>query len=352
MLLPPNEAGRSNGSGSNADRCRALISGLLHCQPEEVHFTSGATESANLIVRGLPLRNRHVIATATEHNSILRPLFNHPDHPEISIAPCDEDGAVSPADLEKLIRPNTGFLFLNHCSNVTGCLQDIRAISALCRRHGILLIVDASQSLGCAEIDVTRDHIGILLFTGHKNLFGLSGTGGYYVSSAVQLPIVKTGGTGTDSQWLELPAGYRDREPGTPNLVGLASLAAGAEFVSAYGAEAIRTRLAEKRKRLVSGLSRIPGLRVLCAEPQKESGPVVSFLSDRLLPSDLGYILAESYRITLRTGIHCCPLIHEYLRTPHGTVRASFSVLTEDSALDALCDAIREIQEGGAPHDD
>ena len=351
ICLPPDEAGRSNGFGNSGDHCRQLIAGLIGCDPEEVFFSSGSTESANLVIRGLPLRGTHVLVTATEHNCILRPLYNHPDQPEIAVLPCDENGAVDPAALEARIRPNTKYLFLNHCSNVTGFVQELRTFGAICRRHGIVLIVDASQSIGCAEINVVRDHIGILIFTGHKNLFGLSGIGGYYVSKDIPLPIVKTGGTGTDSLWLKLPADYQNREPGTPNAVGLASLAAGAGFVKKYGIDAIRQHLRKKRQRLVNGLSQIPGIRVLHTAPQQEAGPVVSFVTDGLSPADVGYTLSESYGITLRTGFHCCPLIHEQLKTPQGTIRASFSVLTEDSALDALCDAMREIQKGGAVHE-
>lgn len=352
MYLPPEDAGRSNGFSLNGEDCRLLIASLIGCLPQEIFFTSGATESANLIIRGLQLRGSRVIATATEHNCILRPLYNHPDQPEVSIAPCDENGAVRLPDLEALIRPDTKYLFLNHCSNVTGYVQDLHAIGELCHLHGITLIVDASQSIGCTEIDVARDHVGILIFTGHKNLFGLAGSGGYYVNKSVQLPIVKTGGTGIDSLWLKLPADYTNREPGTANTVGLASLAAGTGFVLEYGAENIRRELAAKRKRLVDGLTGIFGIRVLHPFPLQDAGPVVSFVADGLSPSDVGYILSESYGITLRTGFHCCPLIHEQLKTPQGTIRASFSVLTEDSALDALCSAIQEIQKGGAAHED
>ena len=111
------------------------------------------------------MKHTHIIATATEHNSILRPLYNHPDAPEISIAPCDARGWVDPSAIEALIRPNTRYLFVNHCSNVTGCVQDLRSISKLAEERGLILIVDASQSVGCLELNVVRDGIDILIFT-------------------------------------------------------------------------------------------------------------------------------------------------------------------------------------------
>lgn len=349
LLQPSEEAGRSSGFGYSGERCKQLLADLIHCTPEELYFTSGATESANLIIGGLDMKNCHILATATEHNSILRPLYNHPDHPEITIVPCDENGAVSLEALESSLRPDTRYLFVNHCSNVTGYLQDLHAIGDFCHRHGIFLIADASQSLGCTELDVQRDQIDSLIFTGHKNLFGLTGTGGYYLRKSVPLRILKTGGTGTDSLWLTLPANYQNREPGTPNHLGITSLAAGTAYLQNLGIKEIQQTLSRKRKRLLAGLQSVSGIRILHASSAAEAGPVVSLISDLISPSDLGYILSRSYGITLRTGYHCCPCIHEYLHTPEGTVRISFSILTPDSHLDACCNALLEILKGVMP---
>ena len=145
----PDETGRSNGDGFTSEHCKAALAALLNCSEETIFFSSGATESANLIIAGLPMTGTHVLATATEHNSILRPLYNHPEHPEISIIPCDHRGAVSLTDLEAMIHSNTRYLFVNHCSNVTGFVQDLHTIGAIAKKHGIVFIVDASQSVGC-----------------------------------------------------------------------------------------------------------------------------------------------------------------------------------------------------------
>ncbi|MBQ6798668.1 MAG: aminotransferase class V-fold PLP-dependent enzyme [Oscillospiraceae bacterium] len=345
MTQPPAEPSRSSSSAASpADACRHGLASLLGCAEEELFFTSGATESANLIISGLDLEGAHVIATASEHNCVLRPLYNHPSHPAVSIAPCDEDGRVILSELEALIRPETRYLFLNHCSNVTGCLQDLPKISRLVRAHGIRLIADVSQSIGIFPIDA-RD-ADILFFAGHKNLFGPTGIGGFCLRGGMPLKITKTGGTGSDSLWLKLPDGYRGREPGTPNLHGLAGLSAGVDHIRGIGTDMICASLRQRREALVSALSAIRGVRVFHPAAEEPAAPIVSFLCEGLTPSDLSYILAESYGITLRSGYHCCPLLSDCLHAPLGTARASFSLLTPTEDLERLTEAVREIMEG------
>ena len=342
----PSESSRSSFRGpSVSDACRLSLSKLLNCDAEDIHFSSGATESANLIINGLSLDDCHVIATAAEHNCVFRPLYNHPAQPEVSIVPCDKDGRVSVADLEAMIRPDTKYLFLNHCSNVSGCVQDLAAIARIAQMHGLRLIVDASQSIGCIPLDLRSIPIDVLFFAGHKNLFGPTGIGGFYLRKDMPFRISKTGGTGSDSLWLRMPEGYKNLEPGTANLQGLAGLAAGAEFIQSTGLSHISNVLQNMRHRLVEGLSSIDGVHVFNPAPKETAAPVVSFLCEGFSPSDISYILAESYGIILRSGYHCCPLLSPCLGAAEGTVRASFSYLTEPAAIDKLVLAVGEIME-------
>ncbi len=344
LLLPPEEQGRSSASAAGlAERCRISVAGYLGCPPENLHFTSGATESANLLIAGLQLNGVHVIATAAEHNCILRPLYNHRDKPQISIAPCDAAGCVSVKAIESLIQPNTGYLFVNHASNVTGCVQPLAEIAAMARNHGIRVIVDTSQSAGCIPIDIETLGIDGLIFTGHKNLFGFTGIGGMYLHPDLPVSIVKTGGTGSDSLWLTLPEGYQNREAGTQNLPGLASLEAGIAALEEIGQEEVTRLLRHKRKLLLQSLSGLPGIQVFHPGEQEEALPVVSFTSGLLSAGDLGYILSHGYGITLRTGYHCCPCIHKYLGTEQGTVRVSASILTPDAEILAFGQAMVSI---------
>lgn len=374
LTAMPAEGGRSVGniiddrsadaltSENIVQRCKLQLSMLFHCAPDELYLTSGATESANLVIAGLPMQGIHVIVTVTEHNSILRPLYNHPEHPEITCVPCDPDGRVDPECIQKAIRPNTKYVFVNHCSNVTGYVQDMAALWDLTRKDHLLLIADVSQSAGCADIHIDRGFADILIFTGHKNLFGASGIGGMYIRRDIPLRPVKTGGTGYDSAVIRLPEDYRDFEPGTPNYPGIAAMAAGAKFIMdtggaggpdivcdrmsgqhcCSGIELVQKQLHQTRKYMVERLKAMPGVTVYNANTDQFSGPVISLNILGLSPKDTGYILLENYGIVTRTGLHCSPLIHQHLGAPEGTVRLSFTIMTPREDIEAALAAVEE----------
>ena len=341
-------AGQFRSSAAEADileKCRRNLGTLLGIEEyDRIFFSSGATDSANALIYGLPLKGRNVVATQTEHNSILRPLMNLKEQVgSVTIVPCNADGRVEPQMVEKAITKETAAVFVNHCSNVTGMVQDIRAISEITKRKGIYLVVDASQSAGCIPLQADRWGIDILIFTGHKGLFGAQGTGGYYVRRAVSLTPYRYGGTGRDSSRLTYEDGAYEYETGTQNAPGLAALCAGVEYVLGRGVENIADKERRMMKALYAGLQEIPGIR-LYGSAQSNQGPVMSFTCEGLAPSDIGYILQNGYGITVRTGLHCAPLIHEAMGTcRQGTVRVSISDLTKEADVQALLEARREI---------
>ncbi len=293
---------------------------------ERIFFCSSATDAVNRIVQGLSWK--HFTYTEDSHNSVLRPLLN-------SLVTSD-DGQYD-------------CLFLNHCNNVTGEICDIPAATA--SRASRLLMVDAAQSAGCIPIDVDGWGIDILVFTGHKALFGPMGTGGYYVSRRLDLRPAQFGGTGRDSSVIRYTGkGDWEYEVGTQNMPGLAGLKAGVDYVLERGVEDIFRKEQQLTLWLVDELRSIPKVNVYlpAVSPAGGSianqGPVVSFNIVGLNPSDVGYILQNSYGITLRTGLHCAPLVHRRLGTgKHGTVRASLSDFTTRRDIQTLVDAVNEI---------
>ena len=130
------------------DACRRKLGTLLGIgEYNRIFFSSGATDSANAVICGLPLRGRRVLATQTEHNSILRPLLNHKDRVgSVDIVPCDTAGWVNPDDVEAMLDDDTAAVFVNHCSNVTGMVQDIGAIAEKAHSRVALLVLDCAQS--------------------------------------------------------------------------------------------------------------------------------------------------------------------------------------------------------------
>ncbi|MBD3404293.1 aminotransferase class V-fold PLP-dependent enzyme [candidate division GN15 bacterium] len=333
--------------------CRSQLATLLHARSDDnIVFTSGATESINLAVRGLALEGAHVITTVVEHNSLLRPLrtLESDGVISLSIVDCDATGYVEPEAILEHIQPDTRLIAMSHASNVTGRIQDIVSIGPIAREHGILSLFDASQSVGVAPIDLQKLQVDLLAFTGHKSLWGMPGIGGLYVRDGLYLEPLKTGGTGTHSH---LPYQPEHRpllyEAGTLNLPGIVSLAAGIDEILEIGPSALYKRARQQRQKLLMGFREMPGVTVQgSTTPGDDSLPLLSFTVAGHSPEEIGYMLEQSFGVVSRTGLHCAPLIHRALGTfPEGTVRLSPSWLTTDEELAIAIDALQRITTAG-----
>ena len=326
------------------DGCRRKLGTLLGIgDTDRIFFSSGATDSANAVICGLPLKGRRVLATQTEHNSILRPLLNHKDRVgSVDIVPCDNAGWVNPEDVEAMLDADTPAVFLNHCSNVTGMVQDIKTIAEITHRHGALLALDCAQSAGCIPVQADLWGVDALIFTGHKSLFGPQGTGGYFVRKGLPFSPFRFGGTGRNSRQLTYEAGDYEFEPGTQNLPGIAALGAGVDYVLEQGVDQIAHKEQALMERLWKGLQAKKRVRLYGDERCR--GPVLSFIIEGLNPADVAYILEGGYGIRVRAGLHCAPLIHEAMGTENfGTIRASVSNMNTEADIDSLIHAVGEI---------
>jgi cysteine desulfurase/selenocysteine lyase len=212
---------------------REALSVLFHVKDSSrIVFTLNATESINLALKGLLKPQDHVITSSMEHNSVMRPLRDLEKRGvELTVVPCFEDGILDPREVEKKIQSTTRMIVLNHASNVTGTLLPIRDVGKIAREYNLLFLVDAAQTAGAYSIDVERDRIDLLAFTGHKGLYGPQGTGGLVIGERInekEMIPLKQGGTGSRSEFEEQPDFLPDRfESGTPNGVGIAGLLAG-----------------------------------------------------------------------------------------------------------------------------
>jgi selenocysteine lyase/cysteine desulfurase len=353
--MPPRDAARGGFSSDAADMresCRQSVARFFGIENSNaVAFTSGATEALNLAIRGLELRGKTVITTAGEHNSALRPLsaLERAGDIALRIAPCTSEGLVDLAALEKLLCRGAALAVINHCSNVTGAINDLATISALTRQHGTLLLTDVSQSAGHRPIDCAGLDIDMMAFTGHKALFGIRGIGGLYVRDGLLLRPLKTGGTGVHGRLLTHP----DRPPvryeaGTPNMPGIAALHAGIACIESFGLETIAGQCEGNRRYCIERLETIPGLRLHGARGDCAYAPIVSFTLEDMAPEEVGYLLEQSFDIALRAGVHCAPLIHRAIGAePAGTIRISCSYLTKREEIDQAIDAIRAAAETG-----
>jgi cysteine desulfurase family protein len=315
-------------------------------------FSYNVTDALNLLISSVLSPGDHAITTCLEHNSVLRPMYLHAEHGvEVDFVPFDRSGYVDPQDIEGRIRPNTRLVVVNHGSNVIGTIQPVAEIGRICRERGILFAIDAAQTAGLVPIDISAMNIDVVCFTGHKSLFGPSGTGGMYISEHVEITPCRAGGTGVMSALKTQPEDYPWRmEFGTVNTMGVAGLLAAQRWISGRGGvESIFEHEMRHARRLRDGLAAIDGVHLYCADLDRDHLPVFVFNIDGLPADQAGTFLDVEHDIITRTGLHCAPQVHEGIGTfdEHGTVRFSPGVFTTDDEVERAIDAVASVAEYG-----
>lgn len=318
--------------------------------PERFAFTLNATDALNMAFKGVLNAGDHVITTDLEHNSVSRPLVAMAEAEIISLTriPADAGGTIDPTAIESAITAKTRLIALTHASNVLGTIQPVAAVGRIARDRDLLFLVDAAQTAGVVPIDVQTLGIDLLAIPGHKSLLGPTGTGALYVGPRAAMRPWREGGTGGDSLTPTQPTEFPHHlEGGTPNVLGIAGLVAGLDFVEARGVDAIRRHEVDLCHRLRLALAVMPGYEVFGhGDPARLVG-TVSFRCEAVPAPDLGAILDTSFDIAVRPGLHCAPYIHKALGTaPDGLVRVSPGPFTTESDIDRLIAALREITGG------
>lgn len=338
--------------GKVIQRCRLLASYLFHSDPDgDWILASNGTAALNQAIHGTLQPGDHVITTAADHNSVLRPLewLRSQGIITTTIIPCDHRGAVDVVDIKTALKPNTRMLAVTHASNVTGAVNDIKQFAATIRQSdatNCLVLCDAAQSAGQLPIDILDLDIDMLATPGHKGLGGPLGTGLLYVGPRVTNAIqpIMQGGTGSHSDSLKMPNAMPYRlESGNQNVPALAGLAAGLDNLQEEDLSKIYESNSFRVQKLISQISSNDTLTVRSAGQL----PIISVTHQDIDPQDLAAILDSEFDIETRAGLHCAPLIHPYLRTaPCGTLRISFSHHTSDDDLQTLVNALAEVSVG------
>jgi len=326
---------------------RESLSTLFHVKDSSrMVFTLNATESINLALKGILKEKDHVITSSMEHNSVMRPLRDlERKGIELTVVPCFEDGTLDPRGVEKSLQTHTRMIVLNHASNVTGTVLPIREIGEIARAHHLLLLVDAAQTAGAYPIDVEKDGIDLLAFTGHKSLYGPQGTGGLFIGERInekEMVPLRQGGTGSRSEFEEQPDFLPDRfECGTPNGVGIAGLLAGVQFVLERGVEQIRQHEMALNRTLIEGLNKISRVKVYGPRNPEDRIATLSFNFAHLSPSDGALRLEKAFGILCRPGLHCAPAAHHTLATfPEGTIRFAPGFFNTQEDMDTAIRAV------------
>ena len=337
----------SLGAARTIYEAREKLARLFHAEhPKQIAFTSNSTESLNIALKGTLSPGGHVITTALEHNSVLRPLYEVEETGvELTIIDSDRQGRINYEDFQREIRENTKAIVCTHGSNLTGNLVDIRQVGRIAAERGLLFIVDASQTAGVFPIDVQEMKIDILCFTGHKGLLGPQGTGGLYVRPGLMVRPLKSGGSGVQTYNKRHPAEMPTAlEAGTLNGHGITGLSAAAEYLLETGIDVIRAREQELMRRFYEGVKDIPGITIYGDFTMPERCPIVTLNIRDYDSSEVSDELLITYGISTRSGGHCAPLMHQALGTAEqGAVRFSFSHYNTEEEVDAAIRAVQEL---------
>ena len=334
-LASPGRGGHlpARKAAETAFACRQAAADLFGVEsPEQVVFTFNATHGLNIAIRSLVKQGDKVLISPWEHNAVTRPLRALGAEILIAKAPLFDRQAQLDA-FEAGLEARPVAVVCTHVSNVFGFILPIEEIAAMCRRRGVPLIVDASQSAGCLPVRQDTIRAAFIAMPGHKGLYGPQGTG-LLLCAGEAVPLIQ-GGTGSASVLQTMPDYLPDRlEAGTHNLPGIAGLLAGLRYVTARTPETIGKREGGLIRRAAQGLARLPRVRAFQArDPACQSG-VLSFQVEGMDCEEVGELLSRR-GIAVRAGLHCAPLAHESAETlESGTIRASVSDFTTQVEID------------------
>lgn len=364
--------------------------------PSRVVFTQNITDSLNLVLQSQLKQGGHVVTTAMEHNSVLRPL-THLAEEGLSVTHLDADdnGCIDVEALQAACRADTRLMVVNHGSNVNGAVQQLDAIAAVCRTNSVPLLLDTAQTAGVVPIDLTETPVDFLAFTGHKGLFGPMGIGGLIVTNTdIELHPSRVGGTGVDSIQRFHPQTYPHRlEAGTLAVPAIAGLHAAQQWFALLGARlletdksaneslagaavfnvadfnpaidletvapaknhAVRCAIAQKAiarhelqhiDHLVEALSGHPRIRLLGHNNRDaQRTATMGIIMDHMPATVLAERLDDEYHVCVRAGLHCAPMAHQQLGTDetHGALRIAPGIFTDDNDVSHLISALLEL---------
>ena len=331
-------------AAETAFRCRSELAELFHVRsPEQVVLTMNATHALNIAVKSLVPPGGSAVISGYEHNAVTRPLAALGAKVSVADGPLFRPEAVTEA-FEALVHPGVDAVICTHVSNVFGFVQPVEAVAAVCRRQGVPLMIDASQSAGILPLDLEALGAAYIAMPGHKGLYGPQGTGVLLCGRDAKPKPLMEGGTGSISLSQDMPDFLPDRlEAGTHNMPGIAGLLAGVEFVRRQGTEAILRREHALTRRTAEGLAGLPGVEVFALPEGAAQAGVLSFRIPGRDAEAVGEALAER-GIAVRAGLHCAPLAHRTAGTlDTGTVRVSFSTFNTLREADALVQAVEDI---------
>ncbi len=336
-------------AGKAVFETRRLLAKILGTEKtDSIIFTKNATEALNLAFFGTLRHGDIVVSSRMEHNAVIRPLLELERRGVINVrwARISKDGRL---DLEHLFElaneKNVRMIAVTGMSNVTGVITPFWEIGAFCRKRDIICLIDGSQLAGTYPVNVDEDLIDILVFTGHKSLYGVPGTGGLFIGERAKpmKPLI-WGGTGGYAELPDLPDILPERyEAGTPNAPGLAALGAGLKWILEMGIEKIHAHKQRLLCAMLDEFREMNAIKLFGPQDDIDRGAVIPITIDGINPQKGAQMLWKRYKIAIRAGFHCAPHIHFDLGAKDGTMRFSFGALNDQKDAEYAIEAVKEL---------
>lgn len=323
---------------------REKLLSFFGCEGGYAVFTKNCTEALNLAILGCVPKGAHVITTVAEHNSTLRPLYHlaRTKDVRLTVLPLSQDGHVPAYRIENAVRSDTFMIAVNHISNVNGVIANLQEIGRIAAKNNVRFLVDAAQSAGHLDIKMSECHIDALAAPSHKGMLGVQGLGFLIFTDRMKPTPIILGGTGTNSESVYHPKDAPEAfEAGTLPYPLISALSSSIDFLKKEGKNIVNntSKLANE---LIYGLKNIKKIKIYT--PHSALSGVVGFNIGERSSSEVGDILNERYSISLRAGLHCAPLMHNFLGTiEQGIVRASIGAGNTHKDIERLLLAVERI---------
>lgn len=330
------------------DDTRSKIADLFHCPAKEVIFEPSATISLNIIIQGIIRQGaKNIYISPFEHNAVTRTLHYYENLGQIKVTQLHVTSDLE-FDLQRIrfqfeeSRPD--LVILSHASNVIGLIAPVDEIFREAKAYGAITVLDMAQSAGLVDCDLSKDYFDFAVFAGHKTLLGPTGISGFVMKPDFNLEPVFFGGTGFESANQDMPRSLPERfEFGTLNTVGIVGLNASIKWILEQGINAIAQIESSNRKTLIELLSSYDFISLVGNVDGEDYVGIVSCLLQGISSDTAGQLFSER-NISVRTGLHCAPLAHQFLKTyPSGTIRFSVNCFTNSDDFMELQTALNDI---------
>ena len=340
----------SNSAKGMVDDTRKAIKQLLHCPAKQVVFEPSATISLNIIIQGIIQKGARIIYISPfEHNAVTRTLHHYKKRGQIKVEELAVDQKLN-YDIQRIRfqfeTTPPDFVIVSHASNVIGLVAPVEEIFSLAKEFHAITLLDMAQTAGLVDLDIGKEIIDFAVFAGHKTLLGPTGISGFVMKPGIELEPVFFGGTGFDSANQDMPTSLPERfEFGTMNTVGIAGLNASVKWILQQGVDALAAAEAENRNKLLTLLREYDYVSIIGDIDGRDYVGIVSCVIDDISSDIAGQLFSER-NIAVRTGLHCAPNAHKFLKTfPAGTIRFSVNSFTTDEDFAVLREALEDIND-------